>query len=43
MDGELTVAVTGATGTVGRELIRLLEDGPRVGRVVATRPGLGLG
>lgn len=36
MAAGLTVAVTGATGTVGRELIRLLEQDGRVGRVVAT-------
>lgn len=43
----MEVAVTGATGTVGRELIRLLEDDERVSRVVASarlaRPGTGLG
>lgn len=32
----LAVAVTGATGTVGREAVRLLEDDDRVGRLVAT-------
>src|SRR4051794_19313036 len=36
MSEPLTVAVTGATGTVGRELVRLLEDDAGVGRVVAT-------
>lgn len=36
MDSGLTVAVTGATGTVGRELISLLEADERVSRVVAT-------
>ena len=36
MDAGITVAVTGATGTVGRELIRLLEADGRVARVVAT-------
>jgi nucleoside-diphosphate-sugar epimerase len=34
-DSGLTVAVTGATGTVGREVVRKLEDDPRVSRVVA--------
>lgn len=32
----LTVAVTGATGTVGRELVRLLESDDAVARVIAT-------
>lgn len=36
MDSGLTVAVTGATGTVGRELIALLEADDRVSGVVAT-------
>lgn len=36
MDTGLTVAVTGATGTVGRELIAQLEADDRVSRVVAT-------
>ena len=36
MNQGLTVAVTGSTGTVGRELIRLLETDTRVTRVVAT-------
>jgi nucleoside-diphosphate-sugar epimerase len=35
MDDGLTVTVTGATGTVGRELIALLEADERVARVVA--------
>jgi nucleoside-diphosphate-sugar epimerase len=40
----LTVAITGATGTAGREIVELLEADPRVARVVATarlpRPGV---
>ena len=36
MGDGLTVAVTGATGTVGRELIARLEDDPAVGRIVAS-------
>lgn len=47
MAERLTVAVTGSTGTVGRELVRLLEDDDRVGRVLAgarrPRDGAGLG
>jgi nucleoside-diphosphate-sugar epimerase len=35
MPDGLTVAVTGSTGTVGRELIARLEQDPRVARVVA--------
>src|SRR4051794_34250659 len=31
-----TVAITGASGTVGREVVRLLEDDERVGRIIAT-------
>lgn len=36
MNKGLTVAVTGATGTVGRELIVRLENDERVGRIVAS-------
>lgn len=36
MSEGLTVAITGATGTVGREVVALLETDPRVGRIVAT-------
>lgn len=36
MSDGLTVAVTGASGTVGRELVRLLEADERVARVIAT-------
>jgi nucleoside-diphosphate-sugar epimerase len=35
MPESVVVAVTGASGTVGRELVRLLEDDERVTRVVA--------
>lgn len=36
MSEGLTVAITGATGTVGREVVALLESDPRVARIVAT-------
>ena len=36
MSDGLRVVVTGSTGTVGREVVRLLEDDPRVADLVAT-------